>query len=91
MTAFGSRSVLDSALDEANRRPTRRISRWQMAIGALGAVVVLWVGGDLAEIVTSGGSAGSGPGAGQHGGAPGGPPTTASGHDPSNFGGHGRP
>ncbi|MGH9223445.1 MAG: hypothetical protein ACRD2W_06590 [Acidimicrobiales bacterium] len=61
----------------------RRVSRWQLLVGVLGAAVALWVGGDLVEIVSSGGSR---PATGQHGGTP--PP--AGGHDPAGFG-HGRP
>jgi hypothetical protein len=57
-------------------------SRWQKMTGIMGLVVVLWVGNNLFDTISSGGM-GSG---GDHA-PPGGPPTTqpAGGHDPSQF------
>ena len=77
---------------------TAGTSRWQKLIGAIGLVVVLWVGNNLFDVVTSGAS---GPGGD---GGPGGhapprdpppgevtdegnptPPGGEGGHDPSQF------
>lgn len=41
--------------EEPHREPTRGRSRWQKVVGVGGLAVVLWVGGDLYDIVTSGG------------------------------------
>lgn len=62
---------------ESGRRAATRTSRWQIVVGVVGLVVVLWVGGDLYEVVTSGGQ---GPPGRPGGGPPAGPP-----HDPSQF------
>lgn len=76
-------------------RATTGISGWQKAIGVMGLVVVLWVGNNLFDTITSDGM---GPGGGPGGHAP--PdraPTTqptdgddpapkgGGGHDPSQF------
>lgn len=55
--------------------------RWQKVVGTIGLVVVLWVGNDLLEVVTSGGErpGGGTPPAGEQG-----PPASAP-HDPSQF------
>lgn len=65
---------------------TTRTSRWQQAIGIIGLVVVLWVGDNLFDAITSDGM-GSGGGPGGHA-PPGETPTTqppAGEHDPSQF------
>lgn len=71
-------------------------SRWQKVIGLVGVVVVLWVGGDLVDIVTAdgGGPGRAGPGGqGPSSDAPAGDVTSdgdqappgGGAHDPSEF------
>lgn len=52
-------------------------SRWSKVVGALGLVIVVWVGGDLYEIVTSDGNASGG----EHGPTRDEPSGTPSGDD----------
>lgn len=51
-------------------------TRWQKVVGVLGLVVVLSVGNNLFQVVTSAGN--------RHGGPPGDPPASRP-HTPSNF------
>ena len=75
-----SRPLVDLDADEgtdteSGHRAATRTSRWQKVVGVVGLLVVLWVGGDLYDVVTSGGESPPGrPG--------GGPPAS---HDPSQF------
>jgi hypothetical protein len=55
-------------------RALRATSRWQRAVGAIGLVVLVWVGSDLERII----------GSGTPDGSPGQSPP-AEGHDPSQF------
>ena len=61
--------------------PGAGTSRWQKVVGVIGLVVVVWVGSDLYDVVTSGGERPSGgtPPAGDQAPAGGGT------HDPSQF------
>lgn len=55
------------------------MGRWQKVVGALGLGIVVWVGGDLADVISRGGPPG-GPAVGNPGQAP-----PGGGHDPSQF------
>lgn len=70
---------------ETEHGATTGTSRWQMLVGAMGLVVAVWVGGDLYDIVTSGGT---GPGGARSPGvnAPAGQPSPPGG--PGGDGGH---
>ena len=67
----------------------RSTTIWRTLVGTVGVVVLVWVGGDLYEIVTSGGERPAGGSGGPQPPAEGQPPTTAGPHDPSQFE-HGR-
>lgn len=75
----------EDAVADPERRATTGTSRLQKLIGIIGVVVVLWVGSDLFDVVTSGGGGPVGPGGmpgdqGPPGNAPPGEP-----HDPTSF------
>lgn len=94
MTTTSSEHSAQPAGGTAPRRPAAGgLSRWQKAIGALGLVVVLWVGDRLYTVIDRGG-AGPGVEHGPGGGTPvseppGGTPTSVppGGADPTPGGG----
>lgn len=79
--------------ERSDRRPATSTSRWQMVVGTIGLVVVAWVGSNLFDVVSSGGTRpGDGP-PGGHGPPASAPPTDdgdqtppgGGAHDPSDF------
>ena len=77
-----SRPLVDLDADEgtatkSGHRAVTRTSRWQKVVGVVGLLVVLWVGGDLYGVVTSGGE--------DPPGRPAGGPPAGQPHDPSQF------
>jgi len=76
------------ATEVADGLRTTGTSRWQKVVGVIGLVVVLWVGRDLYDVVTSGGERPSGgrPPAGDPAPPAGDPaPPAGDAHDPSQF------